>query len=97
VLANGFGGTDALDFAGTVDDTDRIAFMRAYIGAMNDAVAKGANVRGYFVWSLLDNFEWDCGYRVRFGLTYIYYETQRRVPKASFAWYRDLIKAARTK
>ena len=95
VLENGFGGTDTPDVNGAVDDTDRIAFMQAYIGAMNDAVAKGADVRGYFVWSLLDNFEWDAGYSVRFGLTYIDYATQRRVPKASFAWYRDLIKTAR--
>lgn len=96
VLENGFGGTD-IPVAGAIDDTDRIAFMRSYISAMNDAVAKGADVRGYFVWSLLDNFEWDCGYSVRFGLTYVDYATQRRVPKASFAWYRDLIKAAHTK
>ena len=62
---------------------------------MNTAVATGADVRGYFVWSLLDNFEWDAGYSVRFGLTYIDYTNQRRVPKSSFEWYRDLIKAAR--
>ena len=62
---------------------------------MNEAAAAGADIRGYFVWSLLDNFEWDSGYGVRFGLTYIDYPTQRRIPKASFHWYRDLIKTAR--
>jgi len=62
---------------------------------MDTAVANGADIRGYFVWSLLDNFEWDAGYSVRFGLTYIDYTNQRRVPKSSFEWYRDLIKAAR--
>ena len=64
-------------------------------GRLNGAARRGADIRGYFVWSLLDNFEWDSGYGVRFGLTYIDYPTQRRIPKASFHWYRDLIKAAR--
>jgi beta-glucosidase len=74
---------------------ERIAFLRSYVGALNDAVAAGADVRGYFIWSLLDNFEWDSGYAVRFGLAYVDYTTQRRTPKASFDWYRDLIKSAR--
>jgi beta-glucosidase len=95
VLENGFGGNDAPDPDGRVRDPERVAFIQAYIGAMDTAVANGADVRGYFVWSLLDNFEWDAGYSVRFGLTYIDYANQRRVPKSSFAWYRDLIKAAR--
>ena len=94
VLENGLGGQDKLNAAGTVIDNDRIAFLRAYIGALNAASAAGADVRGYFVWSLLDNFEWDSGYSVRFGLTYIDYQTQARIPKASFDWYRALIKAA---
>jgi beta-glucosidase len=68
--------------------------LRAYIGALNAAVSAGADIRGYFVWSLLDNFEWDSGYSVRFGLVYMDYLTQRRIPKASFEWYRALIKAA---
>jgi len=97
VLENGFGGNDKPDDAGAVIDNDRIAYLRAYIGAMNDAAATGADIRGYFVWSLLDNFEWDQGYGVRFGLTYVDYSTQRRIPKASFGWYRDLIKAARNR
>lgn len=95
VLENGMGGHDKPDEAGAVIDNDRIAYLRAYIGAMNAAVATGADIRGYFIWSLLDNFEWDSGYSVRFGLTYVDYTTQRRVPKASFHWYRDLVKAAR--
>jgi len=95
VMENGFGGYDQPDASGAVADDNRIAFLRAYIGAMNEAAAGGANIRGYFVWSLLDNFEWDAGYRVRFGLTYVDYATQTRTPKASFHWYHDLIKAAR--
>ena len=55
----------------------------------------GADVRGYFVWSLLDNFEWGSGLSQRFGLVYVDYHTQRRIPKASAQWYADLIKAAR--
>lgn len=95
VLENGFGGFDKPDATGAVIDTDRIEFLRAYIGALNAAVVGGADIRGYFIWSLLDNFEWDAGYSVRFGLIYIDYPTQRRIPKASFEWYRDLIKTAR--
>ena len=75
------------DDTGAVIDNDRIAYLRAYIGAMNDAAAAGADIRGYFVWSLLDNFEWDPGYGVRFGLTYVDYSTQKRIPRASFEWY----------
>lgn len=95
VLENGFGGNDAPDADGEVHDSERIAFLKAYIEAMDSAVANGADVRGYFIWSLLDNFEWDAGYSVRFGLTYVDYTNQHRVPKSSFSWYRDLIKAAR--
>jgi len=96
VLENGFGATEEKpDASGNLNDAERIAFLRSYIAAMNDAAAKGVDVRGYFVWSLLDNFEWDAGYGVRFGLTYIDYPTQRRIPKASFEWYRALIKMAR--
>ncbi len=55
-------------------------------------MADGVPLAGYFVWSLLDNFEWDSGYRERFGLVYVDYATQRRVPKASFDWYRGVIR-----
>lgn len=95
VMENGLGGYDKPDESGAVVDNNRIAYLHAYIGAMNDAAVAGADIRGYFVWSLLDNFEWDFGYAIRFGLTYIDYPTQRRIPKASFHWYLDLIKAAR--
>jgi beta-glucosidase len=95
VLENGLGGHDKPDAAGAVNDPERIAYLHGYIAAMNEAVAMGADVRGYFVWSLLDNFEWDSGYAVRFGLAYVDYLTQKRTPKASFDWYRVLIKRAR--
>ncbi|MBI3702821.1 MAG: beta-glucosidase [Rhizobiales bacterium] len=95
VTENGMGEKEQLDANGAVIDNKRIAFLRAYIAAMNDAASAGADVRGYFVWSLLDNFEWEAGYSVRFGLTYVDYPTQRRIPKTSFHWYADLIKTAR--
>lgn len=95
VMENGLGGFDKPDDTGAIIDNNRIDYLRDYIGALTAAVSAGADIRGYFVWSLLDNFEWDSGYGVRFGLTYVDYPTQKRIPKASFDWYRDLIKAAR--
>lgn len=95
VLENGLGNFDKLDAAGAVNDRDRIEFLRAYIAAMNAAASSGVDIRGYFIWSLMDNFEWDFGYSIRFGLTYIDYASLRRIPKSSFDWYGDLIRAAR--
>jgi beta-glucosidase/6-phospho-beta-glucosidase/beta-galactosidase len=74
-------------------DRERIAYLRSYGGALREAVAAGADVRGYFVWSLLDNFEWGAGYSNRFGLVYVDYATQRRIPKASAHWYARMIRA----
>jgi beta-glucosidase len=95
VLENGFGGHEEPDAAGKVADAARIEYLKRYIEAMHRAIAEGADVRGYFVWSLLDNFEWGSGYGVRFGLVYVDYPTQKRIPKASFRWYANLIKSAR--
>jgi beta-glucosidase len=95
VLENGYGSFDKPDPSGAVTDTGRIEFLRAYIAAMNAAVSNGVDVRGYFIWSLLDNFEWEQGYANRFGLTYVDYSSLRRIPKSSFQWYADLIKTAR--
>ena len=95
VMENGLGNFDAPAETGAVIDTERIQFLRAYIEAMNSAAVKGADVRGYFVWSLLDNFEWQAGYGTRFGLVYVDYPSLRRIPKSSFRWYADLINAAR--
>jgi beta-glucosidase len=75
---------------GRVADVDRIRFLQSHIAAMADAREAGVDVRGYFVWSLLDNFEWADGYSKRFGLVYVDYETQRRTLKDSAIWYREL-------
>lgn len=80
---------------GRVADADRIRYLRSHMAAVADALALGVDVRGYFVWSLLDNFEWAEGYLKRFGIVYVDYETQRRIPKDSALWYRDFLIAQR--
>ncbi|MFH8592677.1 GH1 family beta-glucosidase [Streptomyces rimosus] len=76
-----------------VEDRERIAFLDAHIRAVHDAVTAGVDVRGYFVWSLLDNFEWAEGYARRFGLVHVDYGTLARTPKASYHWLRDALRA----
>ncbi|KWT62146.1 beta-glucosidase [Streptomyces albus subsp. albus] len=78
-----------------VEDRERIAFLDAHIRAVHDAVTAGVDVRGYFVWSLLDNFEWAEGYARRFGLVHVDYGTLARTPKASYHWLRDALRAQR--
>ncbi|HJQ83130.1 MAG TPA: family 1 glycosylhydrolase, partial [Candidatus Binatia bacterium] len=82
---------------GRIHDVERIAFLDASVEAIDAARAAGVDVRGAFVWSLLDNFEWYEGYAKRFGLVYVDYPTLERIPKASFAWYRDLIAARKVR
>jgi beta-glucosidase len=77
---------------GSIVDTDRIAYLDSHIDAVRAAVAAGAPVRGYFVWSLVDNFEWAEGFTKPFGLVHLDRATQARTPKASFTWYRTLIR-----
>ncbi|GAA4700835.1 GH1 family beta-glucosidase [Phytohabitans rumicis] len=78
-----------------VDDPQRVTYLDGHIKAVRAAIEDGVDVRGYFVWSLLDNFEWAEGYSKRFGLVHVDFETQVRTPKTSYAWYRDLIRASR--
>ncbi|MCL1900328.1 MAG: family 1 glycosylhydrolase [Promicromonosporaceae bacterium] len=88
VTENGAAYEDRADADGMVDDTaDRLAFFDAHLRAVRDAIDAGADVRGYFAWSLLDNFEWAHGYRKRFGIVRTDYETLTRTPKASGRWY----------
>jgi beta-glucosidase len=74
-----------------VHDLDRVAYLDGYLRAMREAMDASTDVRGYFVWSLLDNFEWAFGYDMRFGIVHVDYATQKRTPKASYQWYRDVI------
>jgi beta-glucosidase len=95
VMENGAAFPDIRGHDGRVHDPERIAYLESHVEAVARAVAEGAPVRGYFVWSLLDNFEWACGYAKRFGIVYVDYPTLERVPKDSFYWYRDLIASRR--
>ncbi|WP_067172816.1 GH1 family beta-glucosidase [Microtetraspora niveoalba] len=76
---------------GRVCDTERIGYLDAHLRAAHAAMSAGADLRGYLVWSLLDNFEWAYGYHKRFGIVYVDYATQRRIPKDSALWYREVI------
>ena len=80
---------------GSVPDPQRISYVDRHLAALRDAIDEGVPVRGYFLWSLLDNFEWAFGFSKRFGIVYVDFETLERVPKASFHWYRDVIAANR--
>jgi beta-glucosidase len=93
VTENGCAYDDVVDADGAVHDPDRIAYLDAHLRAVAQAVDEGVDVRGYYTWSLLDNFEWAEGYSKRFGLVHVDYETQQRTPKDSYRWYRDLIAA----
>ena len=75
-----------------VHDHDRLAYLEGHLRAAHAAIRAGADLRGYLVWSLLDNFEWSEGYRRRFGIVYVDYPTQRRLPKDSALWYREVIR-----
>lgn len=81
------------DADGVVDDQLRIDYLDSHLRAVAAAIDEGVDVRGYYCWSLMDNFEWAEGYTQRFGLVHIDYETQRRTPKRSFDWYADLIRS----
>ncbi len=91
VTENGAAFDDAPDVAGEVHDPRRVDYLRRHIAAVHRAIERGVDVRGYFVWSLLDNFEWAYGYSKRFGIVYVDFETQQRVLKDSAAWYADVI------
>lgn len=95
ITENGCSAPDQPAADGTIDDQFRIGYLDGHIRAVHDAITAGVDVRGYFHWTLADNFEWSEGYHQRFGLVYTDHQTQERTPKASFAWYRDLIAAQR--
>ncbi len=82
---------DITPSGGGLQDTQRIDFLRDHLQAAHDAIARGAKLEGYHVWSLLDNFEWAQGYTQRWGIVYVDFDTQRRTSKRSATWYRDVI------
>ncbi|HEX7022706.1 MAG TPA: GH1 family beta-glucosidase [Trueperaceae bacterium] len=90
VTENGAAYPDRLE-GGAVHDDARVHYLRRHIVAVQDALARGADVRGYFAWSLLDNFEWAYGYAKRFGLIYVDYDSQMRTLKDSARWYREFV------
>ncbi|WP_052666399.1 GH1 family beta-glucosidase [Nitriliruptor alkaliphilus] len=95
VTENGGAFPDAPGPNGRIDDTDRIAYLDAHLRAATRAAAAGVDVRGYYVWTLLDNFEWAEGYAPTFGIVHVDRATQVRTPKASADWYREAIAGRR--
>ncbi|MFF3444039.1 GH1 family beta-glucosidase [Streptosporangium sp. NPDC002721] len=91
ITENGAAFDDATPSDGRVADPDRVAYLDSHLRAAHAALAEGADLRGYLVWSILDNFEWAEGYHKRFGIVHVDFTTQRRVPKDSALWYRDLV------
>jgi beta-glucosidase len=95
ITENGAAFDDTADTSGFVRDDGRTAYLASHIAAVADARAQGADVRGFFAWSLMDNFEWAEGYAKRFGIVHVDYETQERTPKQSALWFRDNIRRTR--
>jgi beta-glucosidase len=91
ITENGCSSSDVPAADGLVYDTDRVMYLRNYLSQLQRGVSEGVPVRGYFLWSLMDNFEWADGYTNRFGLHYVDYATQTRTPKLSASFYRDVI------
>lgn len=96
ITENGAAFADEVAADGTVLDDDRTEYLATHLAAVADARAQGADVRGYFAWSLLDNFEWAYGYAKRFGIVHVDYDTQTRTPKQSALWLRDTIARIRS-
>jgi beta-glucosidase len=95
ISENGCATDDKLSGSGEVFDLERVLYLRSYLRQASRAVAEGYPLKGYFQWSLLDNFEWSCGYEKRFGLVHVDFETQKRTPKQSYHWYRQVVREGR--
>lgn len=93
ITENGMAGDDHLDVDSAVNDHQRVHYLERHLSAVGEAMKEGVDVRGYFAWSLMDNFEWAYGYSQRFGLVYVNYETQERTVKLSGQYYSQWIKA----
>ncbi len=95
ITENGSAEDDTVAEDGQVHDADRVAYLHDHLRALSEAIEAGVDVRGYYVWSLMDNFEWAFGYDKRFGIVRVDYDTLERLPKDSYRWYRDMIDAHR--
>jgi beta-glucosidase len=95
ITENGCAAQDSLTPQGEILDLERILYLRAYLNAAQRAVSEGYPLQGYFLWSLLDNFEWAWGYNRRFGIIYVDSSNQQRIPKSSFYWYQECIQQNR--
>lgn len=91
ITENGMSAHDVVSLDGCVHDPSRIDFLHRYLLELKKAAEDGFDIRGYFLWSFMDNFEWRRGYTERFGIVYVDYQTQQRIPKDSAYWYRDWI------
>jgi beta-glucosidase len=91
ITENGAASYDVPTPSGEVLDTDRIFFLRSYLEQLQRATAEGVPVKGYFLWSLMDNYEWADGYAIRFGIAYVDYKTQKRTVKLSGEFYKEVI------
>jgi beta-glucosidase len=89
ITENGCAAADVVADDGRVYDSDRVMFLRACLGQLQRATAEGVPVDGYFLWSAQDNFEWIYGYGNRFGIVYVDFETQERIPKLSAHWFKE--------
>ncbi len=91
ITENGCSSDDVIDPTGRIEDTDRVMYLRNHLTQLHRAASEGYPIKGYFLWSLMDNFEWADGYSKRFGLHYVDFKTEKRTPKLSAQWYRELI------
>ena len=91
VTENGISCRDWVSIDGQVKDQNRIDFLSRYLCALMKAAAEGVDVRGYFLWSMLDNFEWAEGFKERFGIVHVDFETQRRTIKESGHWFSEVV------
>jgi beta-glucosidase len=91
ITENGASYSDGPDQAGRIRDERRLNYLRDHFAAAKRAIDAGVPLAGYFVWSLMDNFEWAKGYTQRFGIVWVDYPTQKRTPKDSALWYRQVI------
>ncbi|MBD2356754.1 beta-glucosidase [Tolypothrix sp. FACHB-123] len=95
ITESGCAAEDDLNANGEMIDTDRIMYLRQYLKSANRAVNEGYPLKGYFLWTFVDNFEWAWGYSRPFGIVYVNYNTQQRIPKASYEWYAECIRQNR--